>query len=150
MARDDVPAGGQGVTALTEEREVEAGCEEDVRRRGVPRRCPRPGWTEQPGLLGVSLPAPAHGRGLDSRRSQVSSEAARDWVVLRSHLPAPGFQATLTRLPAPSLFGDDTDTVLLTAEHQSPSRLRFQVRSPPPPAASRPGWCPARSSALVP
>ncbi|NWR66179.1 SUIS protein, partial [Bucorvus abyssinicus] len=41
-----------------------------------------------------------------------------------------GFQATLRRLPSPSLFGDDVDTVLLTAEHQSPNRLRLKITDP--------------------
>ncbi|XP_010139021.1 PREDICTED: maltase-glucoamylase, intestinal-like, partial [Buceros rhinoceros silvestris] len=40
------------------------------------------------------------------------------------------FQATLTRLSSPSLFGDDISTVLLTAEHQSPNRLRFKITDP--------------------
>ncbi|NXT95067.1 SUIS protein, partial [Anhinga rufa] len=41
-----------------------------------------------------------------------------------------GFQATLTRLPSPSLFGSDIDTVLLAAEHQAPHRFRFKITDP--------------------
>ncbi|XP_054662763.1 maltase-glucoamylase-like isoform X2 [Grus americana] len=41
-----------------------------------------------------------------------------------------GFQATLTRLSSPSLFGNDVDTVLLTAEHQTPNRFRFKLTDP--------------------
>ncbi|NWW90196.1 MGA protein, partial [Rhynochetos jubatus] len=41
-----------------------------------------------------------------------------------------GFQATLTRLPSPSLFGDDVDTVLLTAQFQTQSRFRFTLTDP--------------------
>lgn len=42
-----------------------------------------------------------------------------------------GFEATLKRLPSPSLFGNDIHTVLLTAEYQTQNRFRFKV-SPRP------------------
>lgn len=38
-----------------------------------------------------------------------------------------GFETTLTRLPSPSLFGNDINTVLLTGEYQTPNRFRFKV-----------------------
>ncbi|XP_054254507.1 maltase-glucoamylase-like isoform X2 [Indicator indicator] len=41
-----------------------------------------------------------------------------------------GLQATLTRLPSPSLFGHDIDNVLLTMEHQTPNRLHFKITDP--------------------
>uniref|UniRef100_A0A8D2KQH1 alpha-glucosidase n=1 Tax=Varanus komodoensis TaxID=61221 RepID=A0A8D2KQH1_VARKO len=41
-----------------------------------------------------------------------------------------GFQATLTRLPAPSLFGNDIQKVLFTAEYQTPNRFRFKITDP--------------------
>ncbi|XP_074786957.1 maltase-glucoamylase-like isoform X2 [Athene noctua] len=41
-----------------------------------------------------------------------------------------GFQATLTRLPSPSLFGSDIARVLLTAQHQTPNRFRFKITDP--------------------
>ncbi|XP_054838775.1 sucrase-isomaltase, intestinal [Eublepharis macularius] len=41
-----------------------------------------------------------------------------------------GFEATLTRLPAPSLFGGDIDTLLLTAEYQTKNRFRFKITDP--------------------
>ncbi|NXP19508.1 MGA protein, partial [Scytalopus superciliaris] len=41
-----------------------------------------------------------------------------------------GFQATLTRLPSPSLFGNDIYTVLLTAEYQTSNRFRFKITDP--------------------
>ncbi|NXI38583.1 SUIS protein, partial [Galbula dea] len=41
-----------------------------------------------------------------------------------------GFQATLTRLNSPSLFGKDISTVLLTAQHQTQNRLRFKFTDP--------------------
>lgn len=43
------------------------------------------------------------------------------------HFPAQGFQATLTRLSSPSLFGNDINTALLTAEYQTQNRFRFKV-----------------------
>ncbi|OXB77049.1 UNVERIFIED_CONTAM: hypothetical protein H355_007696 [Colinus virginianus] len=54
----------------------------------------------------------------------------RMWVGfgLISDFPQ-GFQATLTRLSSPSLFGDDINTVLLTAEYQTQNRFHFKVRS---------------------
>ncbi|NWI47391.1 MGA protein, partial [Picathartes gymnocephalus] len=41
-----------------------------------------------------------------------------------------GFEATLQRLPSPSLFGSDIHTVLLTAEYQTPHRFRFKITDP--------------------
>ncbi|NXN91423.1 MGA protein, partial [Rhinopomastus cyanomelas] len=41
-----------------------------------------------------------------------------------------GFEATLTRLPSPSLVGNDIDTVLLTGEYQAPNRFRFKITDP--------------------
>uniref|UniRef100_A0A8C0F366 alpha-glucosidase n=1 Tax=Bubo bubo TaxID=30461 RepID=A0A8C0F366_BUBBB len=41
-----------------------------------------------------------------------------------------GFETTLTRLPSPSLFGKDTNTVLLTGEYQTPNRFRFKITDP--------------------
>ncbi|XP_051482229.1 sucrase-isomaltase, intestinal [Apus apus] len=41
-----------------------------------------------------------------------------------------GFETTLTRLPSPSLFGNDVDTVLLTAEYQTPNRFHFKITDP--------------------
>ncbi|NXG00716.1 MGA protein, partial [Sakesphorus luctuosus] len=41
-----------------------------------------------------------------------------------------GFKATLTRLPSPSLFGNDIYTVLLTAEYQTRNRFRFKITDP--------------------
>ncbi|XP_074023543.1 maltase-glucoamylase-like [Numenius arquata] len=41
-----------------------------------------------------------------------------------------GFEASLTRLSAPSLFGGDVPRLLLTAQHQSPSRFRFKITDP--------------------
>uniref|UniRef100_A0A8C9N3C3 alpha-glucosidase n=1 Tax=Serinus canaria TaxID=9135 RepID=A0A8C9N3C3_SERCA len=41
-----------------------------------------------------------------------------------------GFEATLDRLPSPSLFGDDIQTVLLTAEYQTNNRFRFKITDP--------------------
>lgn len=38
-----------------------------------------------------------------------------------------GFETTLTRLPSPSLFGNDINTVLLTGEYQTPNRFHFKV-----------------------
>ncbi|NXI96095.1 SUIS protein, partial [Psophia crepitans] len=38
-----------------------------------------------------------------------------------------GFQATLTRLSSPSLFGNDINTVVLTAEYQTQNRFHFKV-----------------------
>ncbi|XP_051499825.1 maltase-glucoamylase-like isoform X2 [Apus apus] len=46
---------------------------------------------------------------------------------------AQGFEATLTRRPSPSLFGDDVTTLLLTAQHQSPARFRFKITDPKKP-----------------
>ncbi|XP_068879916.1 sucrase-isomaltase, intestinal [Aphelocoma coerulescens] len=41
-----------------------------------------------------------------------------------------GFQATLKRLPSPSLFGNDIQTVLLTGEYQTSNRFRFKITDP--------------------
>ncbi|NXM56214.1 MGA protein, partial [Illadopsis cleaveri] len=41
-----------------------------------------------------------------------------------------GFEATLKRLPSPSLFGNDIQTVLLTAEYQTQNRFRFKITDP--------------------
>ncbi|XP_064576785.1 sucrase-isomaltase, intestinal [Zonotrichia leucophrys gambelii] len=41
-----------------------------------------------------------------------------------------GFEATLDRLPSPSLFGDDIQTVLLTAEYQTNNRFHFKITDP--------------------
>ncbi|NXV24884.1 SUIS protein, partial [Cepphus grylle] len=41
-----------------------------------------------------------------------------------------GFEASLSRLPAPSLFGGDAPRLLLTAQHQSPARLRIKITDP--------------------
>ncbi|KFQ58168.1 Sucrase-isomaltase, intestinal, partial [Pelecanus crispus] len=38
-----------------------------------------------------------------------------------------GFETTLTRLPSPSLFGNDINTVLLMGEYQTPNCFRFKV-----------------------
>uniref|UniRef100_A0A8C3J7A0 alpha-glucosidase n=1 Tax=Calidris pygmaea TaxID=425635 RepID=A0A8C3J7A0_9CHAR len=41
-----------------------------------------------------------------------------------------GFETTLERLPSPSLFGNDINTVLLTGEYQTPNRFRFKITDP--------------------
>ncbi|XP_066182529.1 sucrase-isomaltase, intestinal [Sylvia atricapilla] len=41
-----------------------------------------------------------------------------------------GFEATLKRLPSPSLFGNDIQTVLLTGEYQTQNRFRFKITDP--------------------
>uniref|UniRef100_A0A8C8VP34 Maltase n=1 Tax=Pelusios castaneus TaxID=367368 RepID=A0A8C8VP34_9SAUR len=41
-----------------------------------------------------------------------------------------GFEAKLTRLPSPSLFGNDINTVLLTGEYQTANRFRFKITDP--------------------
>ncbi|NWR45697.1 MGA protein, partial [Regulus satrapa] len=41
-----------------------------------------------------------------------------------------GFEATLKRLPSPSLFGSDIQTVLLTAEYQTQNRFHFKITDP--------------------
>ncbi|NXA48925.1 SUIS protein, partial [Nothocercus julius] len=41
-----------------------------------------------------------------------------------------GFQATLTRLSSPSLFGNDISTVLLTGENQTQNRFHFKITDP--------------------
>nr|XP_034988351.1 sucrase-isomaltase, intestinal [Zootoca vivipara]XP_034988352.1 sucrase-isomaltase, intestinal [Zootoca vivipara] len=41
-----------------------------------------------------------------------------------------GFEATLTRLPAPSLFGNDIERLVLTGEYQTANRFRFKITDP--------------------
>ncbi|XP_050163983.1 sucrase-isomaltase, intestinal [Myiozetetes cayanensis] len=41
-----------------------------------------------------------------------------------------GFEATLKRLPSPTLFGNDINTVLLTGEYQTPNRFHFKITDP--------------------
>ncbi|XP_047912381.2 maltase-glucoamylase-like [Anser cygnoides] len=41
-----------------------------------------------------------------------------------------GFQVLLNRLSSPSLFGNDINTVLLTAEYQTQNRFRFKITDP--------------------
>uniref|UniRef100_A0A674JZ89 Maltase n=1 Tax=Terrapene triunguis TaxID=2587831 RepID=A0A674JZ89_9SAUR len=41
-----------------------------------------------------------------------------------------GFVAKLTRLPSPSLFGNDITTVQLTGEYQTTNRFRFKITDP--------------------
>ncbi|NXY61919.1 MGA protein, partial [Callaeas wilsoni] len=41
-----------------------------------------------------------------------------------------GFEATLERLPSPSLFGNEIYTVLLTAEYQTANRFHFKITDP--------------------
>ncbi|NWU88802.1 SUIS protein, partial [Upupa epops] len=41
-----------------------------------------------------------------------------------------GFEATLTRLPSPSLTENDIETVILTGEYQTPNRFRFKITDP--------------------
>ncbi|KAI6059689.1 Maltase-glucoamylase, intestinal-like isoform X1 [Aix galericulata] len=41
-----------------------------------------------------------------------------------------GFQVLLNRLSAPSLFGNDIDTVLLTGEYQTQNRFHFKITDP--------------------
>ncbi|XP_075013544.1 sucrase-isomaltase, intestinal isoform X1 [Calonectris borealis] len=41
-----------------------------------------------------------------------------------------GFETTLTRLPSPSFFGNDINTLLLTGEYQTPNRFRFKITDP--------------------
>ncbi|XP_030311852.1 sucrase-isomaltase, intestinal [Calypte anna] len=43
---------------------------------------------------------------------------------------AAGFENTLTRMPSPSLFGGDINTVLLTAEYQTSNRFHFKLTDP--------------------
>jgi hypothetical protein len=38
-----------------------------------------------------------------------------------------GFTAQLKSLPSPSLFGNDVENVLLTAEYQTSNRFHFKV-----------------------
>ncbi|KFQ43483.1 Maltase-glucoamylase, intestinal, partial [Nestor notabilis] len=40
------------------------------------------------------------------------------------------FETTLTRLPSPSLFGNDIDTLHLKGEYQTPNRFRFKITDP--------------------
>lgn len=48
-------------------------------------------------------------------------------ITLQHAFSSQGFETTLTRLPSPSLFGNDINTVLLTGEYQTPNRFRFKV-----------------------
>uniref|UniRef100_A0A8D0H5K9 P-type domain-containing protein n=1 Tax=Sphenodon punctatus TaxID=8508 RepID=A0A8D0H5K9_SPHPU len=41
-----------------------------------------------------------------------------------------GFEATLMRLPSPSLFGNDIQSLLLTGEYQTANRMRFKITDP--------------------
>nr|XP_028587297.1 sucrase-isomaltase, intestinal [Podarcis muralis] len=41
-----------------------------------------------------------------------------------------GFETTLTRIPAPSLFGNDIERLVLTAEYQTANRFRFKITDP--------------------
>ncbi|XP_015266282.1 PREDICTED: sucrase-isomaltase, intestinal [Gekko japonicus] len=41
-----------------------------------------------------------------------------------------GFEARLTKLPAPSLFGGDIDNLQLTAQYQTKNRFRFKITDP--------------------
>ncbi|NXS21261.1 MGA protein, partial [Mystacornis crossleyi] len=45
-------------------------------------------------------------------------------------LVSQGFEATLKRLPSPSLFGRHIHTLLLTGEYQTPNRFRFKITDP--------------------
>ncbi|NXC85104.1 MGA protein, partial [Cercotrichas coryphoeus] len=57
--------------------------------------------------------------------------AQHGYRVQGSQSPTPaGFEATLRRLPSPSLFGRDLQTVLLTAEYQTRNRFRFKITDP--------------------
>uniref|UniRef100_A0A670IE62 Maltase n=1 Tax=Podarcis muralis TaxID=64176 RepID=A0A670IE62_PODMU len=40
------------------------------------------------------------------------------------------FETTLTRIPAPSLFGNDIERLVLTAEYQTANRFRFKITDP--------------------
>uniref|UniRef100_A0A8D2M864 alpha-glucosidase n=1 Tax=Zonotrichia albicollis TaxID=44394 RepID=A0A8D2M864_ZONAL len=59
--------------------------------------------------------SPNHGYKV--RGSERSTQAGELW-------------ATLDRLPSPSLFGDDIQTVLLTAEYQTNNRFHFKITDP--------------------
>ncbi|XP_029818190.1 sucrase-isomaltase, intestinal [Manacus vitellinus] len=78
--------------------------------------CSRRGCCWSP-LADTSVPwcffSPKHGYKV---RSQKSTTA--------------GFEATLKRLPSPTLFGNDIQTVLLTGEYQTPNRFRFKITDP--------------------
>ncbi|XP_019573698.2 sucrase-isomaltase, intestinal [Rhinolophus sinicus] len=41
-----------------------------------------------------------------------------------------GLEAKLNRIPSPTLFGNDINTVLLTTQSQTPNRLRFKITDP--------------------
>uniref|UniRef100_A0A672ULX4 alpha-glucosidase n=1 Tax=Strigops habroptila TaxID=2489341 RepID=A0A672ULX4_STRHB len=41
-----------------------------------------------------------------------------------------GFETTLTRLPSPSLLGNDINTVHLKGEYQTPNRFHFKITDP--------------------
>ncbi|XP_008070613.1 sucrase-isomaltase, intestinal [Carlito syrichta] len=41
-----------------------------------------------------------------------------------------GHEAKLNRIPSPTLFGNDINSVLLTTQNQTPNRLRFKITDP--------------------
>ncbi|KAL6037194.1 hypothetical protein STEG23_003004 [Scotinomys teguina] len=41
-----------------------------------------------------------------------------------------GLEAKLNRIPSPTLFGEDIQSVLLTTQSQTPNRLRFKITDP--------------------
>uniref|UniRef100_A0A8C5KHT8 Sucrase-isomaltase, intestinal n=1 Tax=Jaculus jaculus TaxID=51337 RepID=A0A8C5KHT8_JACJA len=41
-----------------------------------------------------------------------------------------GLEAKLSRIPSPTLFGNDITSVLLTTQRQTPNRLRFKITDP--------------------
>lgn len=41
-----------------------------------------------------------------------------------------GLEAKLNRIPSPTLFGDDINSVLLTTQSQTPNRFRFKITDP--------------------
>ncbi|KAM5332711.1 sucrase-isomaltase, intestinal [Glossophaga mutica] len=41
-----------------------------------------------------------------------------------------GLEAKLNRIPSPTLFGNDIDSVLLTTQSQTPNRFRFKITDP--------------------
>nr|XP_001504613.1 sucrase-isomaltase, intestinal [Equus caballus] len=41
-----------------------------------------------------------------------------------------GLEARLNRIPSPTLFGDDINSVLLTTQSQTPNRFRFKITDP--------------------
>ncbi|NXA12159.1 MGA protein, partial [Sapayoa aenigma] len=77
--------------------------------------------------------------GYKVKGSKTSTQAGEVWAELPNSclvgvlfntvtsVFSQGFQATLQRLPSPSLFGNDINTLLLTAEYQTTKRLRFKI-----------------------